>query len=166
MKYILLLFSFLPMLGYAQEMPIAIRVSNVFVFSPAIIQEAQLGMDSIALTQSKTFEYNYDSVGYQNDSTINLFAHKGSDVYADRMVVKYRDDTLWTTPDPEFTACLNMCKIDDCVGGCYKKTDCGCDCTISGGCSDSNLGISMIMTVGELCRQRILISNEHRIPEE
>jgi len=164
MKKLLILITALPLLAFSQEMPIAWRIDSVWNFSPDIVIQAQLGMDSVAISQSETFKYTYDSVGYQNDSVITMFMSKDSVLYVDRMLAHYRADTLWTTPDGMKEACGNTCTVYDCTGGCLKTANCDCSCV--GYCVGTSLGVTMGIPAGELTRRRILSFNGNEIPEE
>jgi len=162
MKNLLLLIITLPLFAFSQEMQIGLKSGSHITFNPQIVDQGRQGLDSL-----NSGLYDVLSVSLQNDSVLNIVIQDmvNNMILMDRMIVKTFGDTIKTTPDPVIANCLNTCRADDCVGGCYKKADCGCACSISGGCSDKWLAITLNMTFGALTRYRILTYYGRSIPE-
>jgi len=147
---LLALLLLLPMFTFAQEMPIGVRVSDSWVFSTQAVSAAQSVLDSV-----DSGKFIVDSLSYQSDSATNVHFHStASIVYADIIVVQYRDDTLWTTPDPEMYKCYNSCVALYECGGCFKSSSCGCVCSLNGLCESQNLG--MAISLSELIRNKLI----------
>jgi len=159
MKTIILLLL-LPLFSFAQEMPVAIKSGGVWAVSAQVKTQAQLGMDSVYPTR-----YTVDTTFIQQDSLVEIVFHDGQYSYTSLLIGRNSNDTIYTQA---MYACGVSCKnLNECVGGfCYTGSDCKCYCTGTGGCSEIWLSVFGEAPIGVVVRERILISNNHYIPEE
>lgn len=161
MKKLTLLLLLFPLIGFSQETPIAWHNNQTMVVSNAVKDQMQQALDSVAYGV-----YTVDTTWVMDDSVVQIMFSHNDTLYTD-IIIGYRDhDTVYT--HPAMYACGVTCKnYNECVGGsCYKTTDCKCRCTGDGGCTDIWLSVFGEAPIGEVLRERILISIGHYIPRD